>query len=114
LSRGTRQLLGLRVALAKAGPGLLLLDEPWDGLDPAAAQWLTDAVRDWQSAGAAIIISSHRLHDLDDVATRFVLLEKGRCQPVEPQEDESRRVSRIADLVTRASAPTPPRVRAPG
>ena len=103
LSRGTRQLLCLRIALHGVTPDLLLLDEPWDGLDPPAAHGLTAGIRDWGAAGAAILISSHRLHDLDDVATRFVLLEEGRCRPVQEQGEGRVGVSRIAELVARGS-----------
>lgn len=101
LSRGTRQLLGLRVALNGQAPDLLLLDEPWDGLDPAAARSLTDGIRAWSTCGTAIVISSHRLYDLDDVAARFVLLEDGRCRPVPEQADGQVGVERIADMVAR-------------
>lgn len=82
LSRGSRQLFGLRVVLGGDKADLLLLDEPWEGLDPDGSAWLTDTVRQWRSEGAAILISSHRLYDLDEVCTRFVLLERGRCQAV--------------------------------
>jgi len=86
LSRGSRQLLGLRVVLAGEGADLLLLDEPWEGLDPEASAWLTDTVRRWRAGGAALVISSHRLHDLDSVCTRFLLLESGRCHAVADRE----------------------------
>jgi ABC-2 type transport system ATP-binding protein len=82
LSRGNRQVLGLRVLLAGPPVDLLLLDEPWEGLDPAAAKWLTDTLRHWTRSGTAILISSHRLYDLDSVCSRFVMLEGGRCQPL--------------------------------
>ena len=76
LSRGTRQILGLKVLLAENDADLLLLDEPWEGLDPEGSAWLTDTVRRWRAGGAAILISSHRLYDLDSVCTRFLLLEE--------------------------------------
>ena len=101
LSRGTRQLFGLRIVLDGSPPDILLLDEPWEGLDPAAARQLTAAIRDWGAAGTAILLSSHRLHDLDDVAGRFVLLEDGRCRPVQEQGDARVSVERIADMVGR-------------
>ena len=85
LSRGSRQLL-LRVLLGGAQAELLLRDEAWAGLDPDGSAWLTDDVRRWRSGGAAVLISSHRLHDLDSVCTRFVLLENGRCQAVADRE----------------------------
>lgn len=82
LSRGSRQILGLRVLLSGADADLLLLDEPWEGLDPEGSAWLTAEVRRWQVEGAALLISSHRLHDLDAVCTRYLLLEGGRCHAV--------------------------------
>ena len=99
LSRGNRQLVGLRAVLAGAPGGVLLLDEPWDGLDPPAADWLSGAVRAWATAGAAVVISSHRLHDLDAVADRFVLLEGGRCQPL--PSSAGARLRHVADAMSR-------------
>jgi ABC-2 type transport system ATP-binding protein len=86
LSRGTRQILGLEVLLAENDADLLLLDEPWESLDPEGSAWLTDTVRRWRDGGAAILISSHRLYDLDAVCTRFLLLEGGRCHAVRDRE----------------------------
>jgi ABC-2 type transport system ATP-binding protein len=110
LSRGTRQLLGLRIALHGAAPDLLLLDEPWEGLDPAAARRLTAGIREWGQAGTAILISSHRLHDLEDVATRFVLLEEGRCRPVPDQGQGRVSLGRIAEMIARGSRGDPLRL----
>lgn len=90
LSRGNRQALGLRVLLAGAPSHILLLDEPWEGLDPPAAGWLTDTLRRWQCAGSAILISSHRLYDLDAVCTRFVMLDDGRCAPLAERTEQPR------------------------
>ena len=86
LSRGSRQLFGLRVVLA-ADADLFVLDEPWEGLDPAGAAWLTDTLRRRREAGASLLISSHRLHDLVDVCSRFVLLEAGRCRAITEREE---------------------------
>jgi ABC-2 type transport system ATP-binding protein len=99
LSRGSRQLLGLRVALAGEGADLLLLDEPWEGLDPEGSAWLTETVRRWRAGGAALLISSHRLYDLHSVCTRFLLLESGRCQAVADRELRPR-VDQLAQAVT--------------
>jgi len=82
LSRGTRQMLGLRGVLSGDSADLLLLDEPWEGLDPAGSQWLAASLQQWRASGAAILLSSHRLHDLDAICTRLVVLQGGRCQPV--------------------------------
>lgn len=85
-SRGGRQMLGLRVLLSGDEADLLLLDEPWEGLDPEGSAWLTDTIRRWRSRSAAILISSHRLYDLDSVCTRFLLLDNGRCHAVASRE----------------------------
>jgi ABC-type multidrug transport system ATPase subunit len=77
LSRGTRQRLGLEIVLAAWCP-LLLLDEPWEHLDPDAGEWLSRALLDRREAGAAILIASHRIHDLAEVCDRCLFLERGR------------------------------------
>lgn len=104
LSRGNRQLLGLRVALSGDEADLVLLDEPWEGLDPEGSAWLTDTVRRWRSGGAAVLISSHRLYDLDSVCTRFLLLEGGRCQAVVDRELRPR-VDQLVQAVRRRGRP---------
>jgi ABC-2 type transport system ATP-binding protein len=98
LSRGSRQLFGLRVVLAGADADVIVLDEPWEGLDPAGSGWLIDVLRRWRDAGAALLISSHRLHDLDSVCTRFVLLEAGRCHAI-ADRDQRPRVEQVAQAV---------------
>ena len=83
LSRGSRQMLGLRAALAVAPPELVVLDEPWEGLDPDGARWLTDSIRLLRRGGACLIVSSHRLHDLVDVCDRYLFLDRGVATPLE-------------------------------
>jgi ABC-2 type transport system ATP-binding protein len=97
LSRGNRQFFGLRILLSGTGTDLILLDEPWEGLDPAGSAWLTTSLLRWRAAGAAILISSHRLHDLNAACTRFVLLHAGRCQPV-VERDRRPRVEQLAQV----------------
>ena len=77
LSRGTRQLQGLRTLFAVSGTRLIVLDEPWEGLDPDASRWLTEAMRARRDAGVTILVSSHRLHDLAGVCDRYVFLDRG-------------------------------------
>jgi ABC-2 type transport system ATP-binding protein len=100
LSRGNRQFLGLRLVLAGADADILLLDEPWEGLDPSGSAWLTETLQRWRTAGAAILISSHRFHDLDSICTRFVILEGGRCAPV-AAHDERPRVEQLVQAFAR-------------
>jgi ABC-type multidrug transport system ATPase subunit len=81
LSRGMRQQLGLEATLVKP-PGhgawsLILLDEPWEGLDPDAARWLSTELLENRTQGAAVMVSSHRIHDLAEVCDRCVFLMNG-------------------------------------
>ena len=77
LSRGSRQRLGLESALADAGPGLVLLDEPWEGLDLDAARWLNAAIDAARRRGAGVLVSSHRVHDLAAICDRCEFLVGG-------------------------------------
>jgi len=81
LSRGTRQRVGLEATLVGPAPLLVLLDEPWEGLDPDASRWLSDYLMEWRAAGAGILLSSHRIHDLADICDRCLFLVNGRLAP---------------------------------
>ena len=56
---------------------LVLLDEPWEGLDPDAARWLSTELVELRGQGATVMVSSHRIHDLAGVCDRCVFLRKG-------------------------------------
>jgi len=74
LSRGTRQLLGLRTVLGRQPLGLIVLDEPWEALDPDAARWLSTILETKRDRGAAVVLSSHRLHDLAGFCDLYLFL----------------------------------------
>ncbi len=77
-SLGMKQRLGLALALVGA-PDLLLLDEPFNGLDPEATRAMRlTLVRLNHERGVTIVISSHVLDQLDRVATRFGVISDGR------------------------------------
>jgi ABC-2 type transport system ATP-binding protein len=77
LSRGTRQMLGLRATLAARDCSVILLDEPWEGLDPDGARWLNVELTRRSAAGDAILVSSHRLDDLARSSHRYLFLADG-------------------------------------
>lgn len=85
-SRGMRQRLGLAQALLGA-PRLLLLDEPADGLDPSARPAFHDAVEAITDGGAAALLSSHALAEIESPRfSRIAILDKGRlaaCGPLD-------------------------------
>jgi ABC-type multidrug transport system ATPase subunit len=74
LSRGTRQLLGLRTVLGREPLRFVVLDEPWEALDPDGARWLSVMLEAKRDRGAAVVLSSHRLHDLAGVCDLYLVL----------------------------------------
>ncbi|MBI4264917.1 MAG: ATP-binding cassette domain-containing protein [Acidobacteria bacterium] len=74
LSRGARQVLGLRTVLGRHPLALILLDEPWEGLDPDAARWLSTTIEAKRDKGAAIILASHYFQDLAGVCDAYLFL----------------------------------------
>ncbi len=76
-STGMRQRTKLAMALVH-DPDLLLLDEPTSGLDPAGRRQMLDLVREIGRRGISVILSTHLLHDVEEVCERVVLLHHGR------------------------------------
>ena len=77
LSGGTRQKLNAALAFLFR-PSVLILDEPSAGLDPLASTRLKDKILRCRQEGAAVILSSHLLTELDEVADDIVFLSEGR------------------------------------
>ena len=76
LSRGLQQ----RVSIARAlvhGPRLVLLDEPYTGLDEVGALAFTDALRDLKAGGATLVLVTHNLVEGLSLATRAVIMRDG-------------------------------------
>jgi ABC-2 type transport system ATP-binding protein len=76
-SRGMRQRMRLAATLVH-DPPLLLLDEPLSGTDPAQRLHLRDVIRDLAAEGRTILISSHILEEIDDLADRIHLMVSGK------------------------------------
>jgi len=76
-SKGMRQKVGLAQAFI-GEPGLLLLDEPTSGLDPVARWSFYGMVREATERGAAVVLSSHALTEVESQTDRIVMLRKGR------------------------------------
>lgn len=86
LSRGMRQLLGLRTLFALSALRLIVLDEPWEGLDPDASRWLTASVRARSEGNSTVLVSSHRLHDMAGVCHRYIFLDDGVSTSVDASQ----------------------------
>ncbi len=76
-SLGMRQRLGLAAALL-GDPGVLILDEPSNGLDPAGIAWLRGFLRTLAAEGRTVLVSSHVLTEVQQTVDRVVVLARGR------------------------------------
>jgi ABC-2 type transport system ATP-binding protein len=72
-----RQRLGLAQVLM-GEPRVLILDEPANGLDPKGIIWMRELLRDFAAGGGTVLLSSHLLHEVDAIADRLVLINRGR------------------------------------
>lgn len=79
LSKGTAQKLGLAAVLA-AGRPLLLMDEPFSGLDPEARQGLRAAMMAYVQHGGCLLFSTHLFEGMDHLVSRLVILHAGRVR----------------------------------
>lgn len=76
LSKGNQQKIQFIAALIN-NPKLLILDEPFSGLDPINTEIFVSAIRDFQKQGTMVIFSSHQLDHVESFCEKIVVLEKG-------------------------------------
>lgn len=76
-SLGMRQRSKLAQAIAH-GPELLILDEPFNGLDPVGRIEMTEYLKTWVRDGKSLILASHVLHEVEAVEPSFLLMSGGR------------------------------------
>jgi ABC-2 type transport system ATP-binding protein len=77
LSRGMKQKLAIGCALIHS-PRALLLDEPLTGLDPVGIRRMKATIVDHARSGAAVILSSHLLHLVEEICSRVLIMRRGR------------------------------------
>jgi ABC-2 type transport system ATP-binding protein len=76
-SLGMRQRLGIAAALL-GDPPTLMLDEPFNGMDPEGIVWLRGFLRSLAEQGRAVLVSSHLMSELQDMAQHVVVVGRGR------------------------------------
>jgi ABC-2 type transport system ATP-binding protein len=76
-SLGMRQRLGVATALL-GDPQVLILDEPGNGLDPAGIRWTRDLLRALAASGRTVLVSSHQLAEVEQLADDLVVIAAGR------------------------------------
>lgn len=92
-SLGMRQRLGIAAALL-GDPPVLVLDEPFNGLDPEGIVWMRGLLQSLAAEGRSILLSSHLMSELQDTASHLVVIGRGRIVA-----DTS-----VAELIATASA----------
>lgn len=76
-SQGMRQRLGIAAALLHE-PKLIILDEPTNGLDPAGQREIRELIRGLAQSGRTIFLSSHQLHEVEQICDEVAILKAGR------------------------------------
>jgi ABC-2 type transport system ATP-binding protein len=76
-SRGMRQRVKFAQAIAH-DPDIIILDEPFSGLDPLGKRRLIRLVKDFQSQGRTILVSSHVLPEIEAVTSRIIMIHQGK------------------------------------
>ena len=72
------------------GQQVLVLDEPFNALDAASTELLTDLLRHHRAAGGTVIFASHRAEDIDRLADHTYRINAGRLEPVDMRNGQLR------------------------
>ena len=85
-SLGMRQRLGIAAALL-GDPPALMMDEPFNGMDPEGIVWMRGLLRSLAGAGRAVLVSSHLMSELEGTADHLVIVGRGRVLADAPTRD---------------------------
>ena len=105
-SLGMRQRLALGAALL-GDPRILILDEPANGLDPQGIRWLRDLLRGFAAEGNAVLVSSHVLTEMAQLADEAIVISRGRLvrqAPVSQLTSDSRELVVVTPEAGRLAA----------
>ena len=108
LSRGMKQKLAIACGLLHA-PKVIYFDEPLTGLDPLGIRRMKDSILQRARGGAAIIVSSHLLHLVEEICSRILILKNGRkvidgtLAEIRQQFSEQAGKSNLEDVFFRAT-----------
>ena len=104
-SLGMRQRCGIAAALL-GDPDLLILDEPVNGLDPEGIRWIRTLLRQRADAGGTVLLSSHVLAELAEVADDVVVIAGGRVRAAGTLEEVAAGYKSLEEAFFSLTAPT--------
>ena len=88
-SLGMKQRLGIAYAML-GNPDLLILDEPFNGIDPKMTLTIINIIKDWvKQTNSSVIISSHILSQLDKLCTKVVFIDKGSITSIRDLDESN-------------------------
>ncbi len=105
-STGMKQRLGMAAALLHR-PELVILDEPTNGLDPAGMREIRNLIRALAEDGATVFLSSHLLHEVEQVCTHLAVIDHGRIV----RQGSVRALLGQQGLVVKVRVPSPSQAR---
>jgi ABC-2 type transport system ATP-binding protein len=104
-SLGMGQRLGLAAALL-GDPGVLLLDEPVNGLDPEGIRWMRTLLRSLAAEGRAVFVSSHLISEMALTADHLIVIGRGRLLADAPVAELAGRSASLEDTFLRLTSGT--------
>ncbi|WP_149360340.1 ABC transporter ATP-binding protein [Lolliginicoccus suaedae] len=104
LSLGNQQRVQLAAALVH-DPSVLVLDEPFSGLDPVAVDVMTEVLREKAAEGVPVVFSSHQLDLVQRLCDRVGIIKEGRMRAVGPVEELRSRGGRMLEVVVPDAPP---------
>jgi ABC-2 type transport system ATP-binding protein len=98
LSKGMQQKAQI-IATLLHQPELLIVDEPFSGLDPVNTQMVKDLLREQREAGVTVVLCSHQMHLVEELCDRIVLIDHGKVMLYGALDDVRKKFSGNAVLV---------------
>ena len=102
-SLGMRQRLGIAAAML-GDPPVVIMDEPFNGMDPEGIIWMRSFLRELAAEDRAVLVSSHLLSELPDVADHVVVIGRGRVLADGPLQELTAGEESLEDAYLRLTA----------
>ncbi len=103
-SLGMAQRLGIAAALL-GDPGVVMLDEPTNGLDPEGVRWIRNLMKSLAAEGRTVLVSSHLISEVAQTADELIVISRGRLLTHTTVEDLATTASSLEDAFFRLTEP---------